>query len=80
MFNKNYGKILNKKLLLNILKILIASMVMLVVIIIMNQLTANLFIINNLLSEISKAVIGALFGGICYLIVLYITKFDFKLQ
>ena len=80
MFNKHHEKLMDKALWINILKIAISSIVMMAVVIITNKLTANLFVFNELVSEIIIAIIGAISGGIAYLGVLFITKFDFKLQ
>lgn len=80
MFNKNHEKLLDKKLWINIFKIVIASIIMLLVILVINHFTAILFVGNELISSIIKAVIGGLGGGIIYLLVLAITKFDFKLS
>lgn len=80
MFNKHHEKLMDKALWINVLKIAISSIVMIVVVIITTKLTANLFVFNELVSEIIIAIIGAIAGGIAYLGVLFITKFDFKLQ
>ena len=80
MFNKNHEKLLDKTLWINVLKIGIASLIMLGVILILNCFTANLFIMNELVSEILKAIIGGIIGGVIYLVSLFIMKFDFKVQ
>lgn len=80
MFNKKYEKLIDKTLLINILKIGIAGIVTLVVILVSNSLTINVFVINDLISEIIKAIIGGGIGIISYLIILFITRFDFKLK
>lgn len=79
MFNKKYGKLLNKRLWLNILKIIVAVVFMILAILIINNFTSDIFVINSLISDIIKASLGVVAGGIVYLIILAITKFDFKL-
>lgn len=80
MFKKKNGSLLNKALYLNFLKILIASIFMIGIIIVTNIFTNELYIINDLITIIAKALIGGLCGGILYIIILYIIKFDFKLK
>lgn len=80
MFNKRNGKLINKELWKNILKIAIASIVMIISILIVKHFAMNIFFINNLISEILQAIIGGLIGGIIYLTTLFLMKFNFKFQ
>ena len=80
MFNKHHEPLLDKALWINILKIVIASAIMLGIILIANYFTADLFVMNELISEILKAIIGGITGGIAYLIALVVMKYDFKIQ
>lgn len=80
MFNKRHGKLLNKKLWNNILKIVIAAIFMILAILIINNFTSEIFIVNNIISDIIKALLGVIAGGLVYLIILGIIKFDFKLR
>lgn len=80
MFNKNHEKLLDKTLWINVLKIGIASVIMLGVILGLNCFNVNLFFMNELVSEILKAIIGGIIGGVIYLVALFIMKFDFKVQ
>ena len=80
MFNKNHEPLLDKNLWTNILRIVIAAVIMLGIILITNYLTSNIFVINELVTEISKAIIGGAIGGIAYLISLAVMKYNFKIQ
>ena len=80
MFKKKNGTLLNKALYTNLIKIILASCIMAGIIIVMNMLTNNIYLINDLVSIIVKALIGCVCGGIAYLGILYLSKFDFKLK
>lgn len=80
MFNKNHEPLLDKNLWMNVLRIVIAAVIMLGIILITNYLTSNIFVINELVTEISKAIIGGAIGGIAYLISLAVMKYNFKIQ
>lgn len=80
MFRKKYGTLLNKALIVNFVKIIIASIIMLLVLILTNNLINDISIGNELVTTIAKALIGGISGGIAYLVALFISKFDFKLN
>lgn len=80
MFNKNHEPLLDKNLWMNVLRIVIAAVIMLGIILITNYLTSNIFVINELVTEISKAIIGGAIGGIAYLVSLAVMKYNFKIQ
>ena len=80
MFRKKNDSLLNKQLVHNFIKIICAAILMALIIIISNQLTANLFVINEIVTIITKAAIGFAFGAIIYLASLYLMKFDFNLK
>lgn len=79
-FNKKYEKLIDKKFFVNIIKIILAGIVMFATMIIINQFTTSIFVINELISQITRAIIGGLAGGLVYLLLLFILRFDFKLQ
>lgn len=79
-FNKKYEKLIDKKFAMNILKIVLAGIIMFATMFIINQFTTSIFVINELVSQIVKAIIGGFAGGLLYLLVLFILRFDFKLQ
>lgn len=79
-FNIKYEKLIDKKLWKNIFKIVLAGIAMLATMLVVNHFTSSIFIVNELVSDITKAAIGGLAGGIIYLLLLFIMKFDFKLE
>lgn len=79
-FNKKYEKLIDKKFAMNIVKIVLAGIIMFVAMFTINQFTTSIFVINELVSQIVRAIIGGLAGGLLYLLVLFILRFDFKLQ
>lgn len=80
MFNKKNGNLLDKELLKNIMKILIAGAIMLIAILIANKLTIKIWVYNELITDIAKAIIAGTIGGIGYLISLYFMRYNFKLK
>lgn len=79
-FNIKHEKLIDKELWKNIIRVIIAGVLMLIVILLVNKLTAGIFVINELMSSIIKAIIGGICGGIVYLVLLFIMKFDFRLR
>lgn len=80
MFNRNHEKLMDKSFWVNVIKILVASIFMLAVVIIVKMLLADIFVINEMVSEILKAVIGAVAGGAIYIVILLLMKFDFRIN
>ena len=79
-FNIKYEKLIDKKLWMNILKILLAGVIMFAIMLVINQFTASIFVVNVLVSEIIRAIIGGIAGGLTYLLLLFVMRFDFKLH
>jgi len=77
-FNKKYGKLADKNFWNNIIKIIFGSLIMLISIFIVNNVTNNIYIINEIVSDISKAVIAGIISIPMYLLSLVILKFNFK--
>jgi len=78
-FKKEYGTLIDKQLKRNGLKIILASTLMLIIIFIVNNLTNNIYIYNELISYIIKPIIGAAIGLIVYILILVISKYNFKM-
>ena len=80
MFRKRSGNLMNKALTIDVIKITLASISMLFVIILTNNFTNGLQIGSEFITIISRAIIGGIVGIVVYLLVLFISKFDFKLN
>ena len=80
MFKRKNGNIINKKLLINLVKIVIGTAVMTGIVIFANKYIANIYLMNDLVTTIVRALIGGIIGLIVYLTTLFLLRYDFKLK
>lgn len=80
IFNKKNGKLIKKKLLLDIVKILISAIIMTICINICDKLLNSIFIDEGIWIDIVKAIIETLAGMVIYLLLLFLMKFKFKIK
>ena len=74
MFNRKRGSLIGKKLWIDIMKILIATVIMTITIIIVGKIINNTFINNGIL----KSIIAMLVGISVYLLSLFFMRFNFE--
>ena len=78
MFNRKRGSLIGKKLWIDIMKILIATVIMTITIIIVGKIINNTFINNGILNDILKSIIAMLVGISVYLLSLFFMRFNFE--
>ena len=78
MFNRKRGSLIGKKLWIDIMKILIATVIMTITIIIVGKIINNTFINNGKLNDILKSIIAMLVGISVYLLSLFFMRFNFE--
>lgn len=80
MFKKKHTNLLDKEIIINLVKIIFAAILMTFTILLVDKLLGSISICSELITIIVRAIIGSIIGGIIYLLILVIIKFDFRIN